>query len=393
MKRARATTHRHLRPDHDTKDTNPIDLTIIARAVTLVDPLTCPETAIAAAEGAMMVPSVHDPKLMIDRYDVRHLLAALDDSVDDLDDISDTVDTITRAGRRPGYLDSDEPDAAAHEREWTRLETELDDERYRDLPASDNEEEGGLTAEEVAANARAKRRRNERDAVSTNEINWDYAAAEGKEELLDKPTDPKDLEILHRTATFILSQPDVTAAENLIARKQYGQPQFAFLARAHPHRAYFDHVLAAMRDGTWTAPSPPSSAQVPPPLPRRDSDDLMAAMRATARYVAQHGADFEAKLRAQHDAKLAFLNPWHGMHAGFRALVQKERLEMGGAKADAGAESMQELAEEEASVLLPDSMEERSTHPIPVVIVAGRAQPSGSARLVAYASSDEETDE
>ncbi|KNE63255.1 hypothetical protein AMAG_08403 [Allomyces macrogynus ATCC 38327] len=273
-----------------------------------------------------------------------------------------------------------------------RLEAELYGERYRDLPnPDDEEEEDGLTAEEVAVNARAKRRRDERDAVPTNEIYWDYAADDEEEGVLEKPSDPKDLEILHRTAAFITSQPDATAAENLIARKQYGQPQFAFLARAHPYRAYFDHVLASLSDGTWTPPSPPAFA--PPPSLPRDSADLTAAMRATARYVARHGADFEAKLRAQRDPKLVFLQPWHSMHAGFRALVQKERLELGAADAGAGAGSVQEQVEAKTLVRLAGSTVERSRGPGLEVTVADLARTSGSARLVAYASSDEDDDE
>ncbi|KAJ3359016.1 hypothetical protein GGF32_009708 [Allomyces javanicus] len=390
MKRARAAPHRHLWQD-DAKDANQVDLTVNARAATLVDPLTCPETAIAVAEGTMMVPSPHDPNVSLDRYDARHLLASLDDSHDDPDDISDTIDTITRAGRRPGYLDSDDLDAAAQEREWMRLEAELDVERYRDLPGSDDEEEEAeLTAEELAANARAKRRRDQRDEIPANEIYWDYAADSEDKAPLEKPSDPKDLEILHRTATFITSQPDATAAENLIARKQYGQPQFAFLARAHPHRAYFDHVLASMRDGTWTQPSPTASA---PPPPRRDSDDLTVAMRATARYVARHGAEFETKLRVQRDPKLVFLQPWHFMHAGFRALVQKERLELGAADAGVGAGSVQEQAQAKTLVRVVGSMVERPNGPGNEMAVADQARPSGSARLVAYASSDEDDDE
>ncbi|KAJ3372600.1 hypothetical protein GGF31_001620 [Allomyces arbusculus] len=393
MKRARTVPHRHLRQD-DVKDANQFDLTVNARAATLVDPLTCPETAIAVAEGTMMVPSPHNPNVTLDRYDVRHLLASLDDLADDPDDLSDAVDTIKRAGRRPGYVDSDDLDAAAEERDWMRLEAELDGERYRDLPEFDDDEEAGLTAEELAANVRAKRRRDERDAVPTNEIYWDYAVddEEKAEEVLGQPADPKDLEILHRTAAFITSQPDATAAENLIARKQYGQPHFGFLARAHPHRAYFDHVLASMRDGKWTPPSPPASAPPPPP-PRRDSDDLTTAMRATARYVARHGADFETKLRAQRDPKLAFLQPWHAMHVGFRALVQKERLELEGANVDADVGSVQEQMEKKVQVRVAVPSVERPNTPGPEATVADHARPSGSARLVAYASSDEDDDE
>ncbi|RKO87644.1 hypothetical protein BDK51DRAFT_38800 [Blyttiomyces helicus] len=247
--------------------------------------------------GSFLIPWQNSDDLLIDRFDVRHLLDVLPDSSD-----ADIVGPFT-ADAPPAVLpnvhfasssspsstdsdstfDSDDSDTsesarkeAADKADAADLERRCDAERYRDV---DSEEEMVFEMEWEDAFYYLEEKRKRRKMESENRLYaFDYGRGKssergptGEDEAVDgvplrattAPTEEKvKLEyppppstphpptqrlaaIIEKTANFIHASNN-PQMEIIIQAKQAANPDFAFLTPAHPLYAYYRHVRAVL---------------------------------------------------------------------------------------------------------------------------------------------------
>ncbi|KAG0173126.1 hypothetical protein DFQ30_008798 [Apophysomyces sp. BC1015] len=263
-----------------------------------------PQLANKVDQGDYLIPWRSDSMstLMIDRYDVRHLLEELPSSQSASENIpSDTL---------------------------------CDEERYADL---DSEEETLFDMSDDERDSYLEEKRKRRRVEQENMLfHYDYSnnGTAVQKELTAKykapvtmtmPETHAQADIIDQTAKAVRAAVHPNLLEIRTQARQANNPMYSFLNKSDALYPFYKHILWLSQSGLADYGSDTSSDENEEDhASKKPPSDIADVIDKTARFVAKAGKDLETRIKQRHtgDPKFAFLQSENIYHAYYKTQIE-----------------------------------------------------------------------
>ncbi|KAJ8651679.1 hypothetical protein O0I10_012747 [Lichtheimia ornata] len=270
-------------------------------------------TATKVEQGHYLLPWQSDDannKMMLDRFDVRHLLESIPPRIPHRD-----------------FPKEPYPD--------------IDEERYADLDS----DEGSLfdmSEDERDARVDEKRRKKQQQEEASNAFKYDYEgnsqsdiqrklAAQYKTAAdMPLPDTQEQADTIVSTAKAAAASVNPKLFEIKTQARQGNNPLYAFLSQRHPLYRFYKHIIWLSSSGLGAYGDSSSSDDdddddnEKDDQPTRPPDDIAGVIQKTAQSVARAGKALEARIRQGHgqNPKFGFIHQGHQYHAYYKKQLE-----------------------------------------------------------------------